>query len=467
MSVKLGELLVEAGLLTQAQLEATLKNQVIYGGRLGTNLIELGYLPEEDLARFLSKKLELPCATSEQLMSVPPDIIKLIPKEVAEKYRVIPLGRDKKRLTLAMLDPADLSVIDAISFITGFFISPLIAPELRLVMALEKYYGVKRDVRYIQMTEKKKEPPAPIEAADEAEPPHDPFFGESAVREPQGFDFSLPPEEDEILDIEDVMGSAVAPAAAEPAETAPTGLEPDATDPFRSEPDMTEEAWPEPAGLAPAQKEFASQEPVAAVAHGPGAAEEGFIDIDLVREEPPQELFAAPTPEEPPKAAQAPLTAESVAELLAGAEDRDAIADAIISYLGSEFDRVALFMVKGNVAEGWKAVRDKTPLPAFEGLQLSLNEQSVLKIVNDGKSFYLGPVPDTPGNVWLLAALGGNAPSSALLVPLLILGRLVAVLYVDGDKSPIAGRLSELQKLVTKMGMAFEILILKNKILMT
>src|SRR5512135_3056271 len=129
MSIKLGEMLVEAGLLTQEQLEATLKNQVIYGGRLGTNLIELGYLSEEDLARFLSKKLELPCAAKEQLMSITPDIIQLLPKEVADKYKVVPLGRDRKRLTLAMLDPADLSVVDAISFITGYYISPLIAPE--------------------------------------------------------------------------------------------------------------------------------------------------------------------------------------------------------------------------------------------------------------------------------------------------------------------------------------------------
>ena len=260
MSIKLGEMLIEAGLLTRAQLDAALKNQVIFGGKLGTNLIELGYLAEEDLARFLSKKLELPCATNEQLMSIPPDIIKLIPKEVADKYKVIPISREKKRLTLAMLDPADLSVIDAISFVTGFYISPLIAPELRLAVALENYYGIKRDVRYIQLSEKWKDRPSFVKLDETVD---------RAVEESEVFDFSLPRNEEfiDIIDVQEVIESAVEPiitesVKAEPVIAAPVKTEPTITEPVKIELEITEQFETEPIETEPVIIEPVKADPV-------------------------------------------------------------------------------------------------------------------------------------------------------------------------------------------------------------
>jgi len=67
----------------------------------------------------------------------------------------------------------------------------------------------------------------------------------------------------------------------------------------------------------------------------------------------------------------------------------------------------------------------------------------------------------------MLSVMGGDAPTSALLVPLMLMGRVVSIVYVEGGKAPLANRLAEMQKLVGKTSMAFEILILKNKILMT
>jgi hypothetical protein len=403
MSIKLGEMLIEAGLLTRSQLDAALKNQVIFGGRLGTNLLELGFLAEEDLACFLSKKLELPCATNEQLKSVSPDVIKLIPKEVADKYKVVPLGRERKRLFLAMLDPADLSVIDAISFVTGFYISPLIAPELRLAVALEHYYGIKRDVRYIQLSEKGERRPSFVKLDEIIET----TVKEHEVFEPEVFDFSLPQEDEEMIDIIDVQ--EVMESAVEPVTMEPVTMEPVNTEPEKSEPEVAE-----PVIKAP-------------VMH----------------------------------------TLESVAEELVEAKDREEIAEIISAFLGQEFNRVVIFMIKGTIVEGWKGLLNNRPIPDIKNLQIPLDESSVLKVVNDGRSFYLGPIPDTPGNARLLAGIGGGAPSTALLIPLSIMGRVVAIIYVDGGKERVANRLTDLQKLVGKTGMAFEILILKNKILMT
>jgi hypothetical protein len=421
MAMKLGEMLIKAGKLTPAQLEETLKSQVIFGGRLGTNLIEMGYLDENDLARFLSKKLGFPYATPEQLMAVSPEVIKLIPKEIAEKYKVIPLSRDKKRLTLAMLDPADLSVIDEISFVTGYYLMPVIAPELRLVLALEKYYDIKRDVRYIQIAGKSRG-----RLSDSK-----PYESEvRAVPVPDLSDFSQQEETSELID---VLEEIEIEMRSEPVRKESAGMEP-----FEIEPTGIEPAMTRPAAVLPAKAVPPRIEPVSVAS-----------------------ALTEPAVAEPVR-----RTFESVAAKLAEAKDREEIADTIVAFLGQEFERVALFMIRGTAASGWRAMRDNKSLPDIGNIQIPLDGPSVLKVVTDGKSFYLGPIPDTPGNAAMLAGTGGGASSSALLIPLMMMGRVVSIVYVDGGKEPVTNRLTELQRLVGKAAMAFEILILKNKILM-
>src|SRR6185369_4925380 len=100
-------------------------------------------------AQFLSQKLGGPHASPEQLTNIPPHIIRLIPEEIVRKYRVVPVALNNRKLSLAMADPSDFAAIDEISFRTGYIVMPLITPELRLVGAMEKYYNIKRELRYI------------------------------------------------------------------------------------------------------------------------------------------------------------------------------------------------------------------------------------------------------------------------------------------------------------------------------
>jgi hypothetical protein len=428
MATKLGEILVEAGVLTPAQLGEALKNQVVFGGRLGTNLIEMGYLEENELAGFLGRKLGLPCVTPEQLMSVTPDIIRLVPKELAENYQIVPISLDKKRLTLAMLDPSDLPLMDEISFVTGYFIIPMISPEFRMVLALEKHYGIKPDKRFVQAAEKimerqslHKQSMSAIYASQEPQPA------------------ALPPveEAEEIIDACDEIVTPVEPATAEPS---PVAAEPIAFKPV---------ADVEPFTVVSIAVEPVALEPVA---------------VKSVAVQPELAESAIPVPVEDESAR---FSAESLAEGLTEAKDREEIADLLVSHLSREFSRVALFMIKGTVAEGWKGIRNKRPIAGMKDLQISLGSPSVLKVVTEGKSFYLGAIPGTTGNSLMISQMGGDTPSSALLVPMMLMGRVVSVVYVEGGKESLANRLAELQKLVGKAAMAFEILILKNKILMT
>lgn len=145
----LGEMLLKAGVLTESQLEQVLNAQSIYGGRLGTNLVEMGLIGEEELAHVLNEKLGVPAIDPATLNDIPQEVLGLVPKGMVERHRVVPVALDGKRLSLAMVDPSDFKAIDEIGFVTGLVIVPKVCSELRLGLALERYYGIKRTVRYI------------------------------------------------------------------------------------------------------------------------------------------------------------------------------------------------------------------------------------------------------------------------------------------------------------------------------
>jgi hypothetical protein len=147
--LKIGEFLILHNLINQAQLEEALQAQVIFGGKLGTILIEMGLISEKTLATALTKLLGFPCAQPDQLEEIPENVIKIISAELAEKHKAVPMSVSGRKLTLAMANPQDLKAIDEIAFRTGYIVLPILALEVRLVLALESYYGIKRTMRYI------------------------------------------------------------------------------------------------------------------------------------------------------------------------------------------------------------------------------------------------------------------------------------------------------------------------------
>jgi hypothetical protein len=148
LAERLGEYLVKAARITEQQLSSALERQVTMGGRLGTNLVELGFLSENDLTQFLSKKLKIPSAQASDLDKIDLALIQLIPRDLAQKYSVVPIKRDRTSLSVALLDPTDLEVLDELRFITGCVIKPYIASEARIRHALERYYQISRQSRY-------------------------------------------------------------------------------------------------------------------------------------------------------------------------------------------------------------------------------------------------------------------------------------------------------------------------------
>ncbi|HKL25945.1 MAG TPA: hypothetical protein VJ910_06935, partial [Desulfuromonadales bacterium] len=149
MAVRLGELLIHNKLLSKEQLEEALQAQVIFGGKLGTILIEMGLISETILAQALSKLLKIPCAKPGELQNIPDNVIRILSPELAEKYQAVPMTLKGRNLTLVMANPHDLQAVDDIAFRTGYIVRPVLGLEVRLVLALEKYYNIKRTIRYI------------------------------------------------------------------------------------------------------------------------------------------------------------------------------------------------------------------------------------------------------------------------------------------------------------------------------
>ena len=149
--LELGQMLVDDGLITKQQLQEAIYNQVIFGGKLGTNLLEFGYIDEETLARYLARQHRVKTIRLQDLAGINPVIMKIIPKKIAEKYKVIPIRLEGKKLYVIMTDPNEMGAISELSFITGKIIVPLVLPEVRIFDLLYQYYGLGRELRYINI----------------------------------------------------------------------------------------------------------------------------------------------------------------------------------------------------------------------------------------------------------------------------------------------------------------------------
>ena len=140
MSSRLGELLIRQNLISNQQLQKAQEEQRRTGGRLGYNLTKLGYIKEQDLTTFLSKHYGVPPVNLAE-MEISPDIIQLIPKEVAEKHQILPIDKSGANLIVAMADPSNIYAMDDLKFLTGYNIEPVVASESAIKEAIEKYYS--------------------------------------------------------------------------------------------------------------------------------------------------------------------------------------------------------------------------------------------------------------------------------------------------------------------------------------
>lgn len=340
MARRLGEYLIEQGVLSPRQLQEALRSQRIFGGSLGTHLVELGLLAEDALVDALASIHSVRAAYRTEVLSAPPEVVALLSPDFAKRHRAIPFRVDGDDLHLAIQNPADSLAVHEAAFLTGFNVVPFVTLERVLRDALLGFHRLE-------------------------------------------------------------------PTKSRPAiDTAPQVL-PQRAEPTRSSTD----------------------------------------------EEPRAQ-----------QRANTPWSLRDVAQRLAEATHRDEILDLLVSEVARFFPRAAVFAIKADEA----VLHRSHGLSIGEGrvVSVSLSDSSVLSFAKQSAEIHYGPVAATPANQDFYTLLGGRAPKAALVLPVLVKGRLVCVLYGDDlDEASPAPDFHRLRKAVALASLALEILILRGKIL--
>ena len=141
MAGRLGAMLVSSGLINEEQLKKALAAQQREGGRLGSILVKMNFVPEEKLMMFLSKQYGVPYVDLGRF-DIDPNIWKLIPADVAQKYQIMPINRTGATVTIAMVDPSNVFAIDDVKFMTGYNVEPVVATEAGIKNSINKYYSL-------------------------------------------------------------------------------------------------------------------------------------------------------------------------------------------------------------------------------------------------------------------------------------------------------------------------------------
>ncbi len=401
-----GHYLVEQGVITKGQFEEATQSRVVFGGRLGTNLAELGYMSIEDIGSHLSRHLEVPIAP-EEWVSHPSDAARdAVAGKLAEKHSVLPLHLEKRTLHLAMLDPRDPVQIDEIAFATGLRIVPYVLPEVQLLALLEHHYGRRREVRYINLG-KEAATGLVTKAKAPAEDPNQKF-----------------PE--------------LNPDAAE--NMAPLGDSQDLID---------EESF---------QSLHANTDPKSSTAQSQAtaspAAEVPEMDIADLK-------LSAPPTDAAPELAEGSIAALEVA--LVFASDRDAVSEIALRIARRYTEAAAIFIVRGGIISGFRgdgvAISEQ-----IAGILLPTESDCEITAPATTKNTFRGRPSEGGLNATLLASLQRTDAREVTVFPILIRNQVVNLLYTDSGQNPLGetgfAALSALADLISR---AYERLILERK----
>jgi Type II secretion system (T2SS), protein E, N-terminal domain len=340
---RLGDLLLQEKLITPAQLEEALETQVVHGGRIGTNLVEHGFLKEGDLARVLGRQSGLPFSSGEMLPD--PAALAVADLQYYDDQDVLPMRVDATRLTVAVLGPNQIKAIDTLGFKAGKRVVPVVIPEFRMNQLLRKHCKAFRPMRPIDMN-------------------------------------TLRPSSRQVAD------------------------------------------GPKPAEVA----ELINEDDFAQIyAQAVAGAEAPVLQAEIAAP-----VEASPAPSAPTvEPTLPPLSFPQAQAALQTVTDRQDIARTVLQFARSKFRRALILSVQGDLVTGWQGQGEGVVTRAVRRIGVTLREDNTFKLVRDLRSHFIGPMKHSPGTQTFYDLLGGGYPKTAVVLPLLVRGKPVHLLYVD------------------------------------
>lgn len=402
----LGELLVERGFLERSDLDRALQLQRVLGGRLGVNLLDLALVSEDDLLSTLGRQFGSGTVGAADLTDIPAAILKLIPEHLVRRHCAIPFAVRGNTIHLAVKDPIDMAREAEITDATARLTRSFLGLDLRIENALDAYYrgSFEQAPRYTQI----------VRRLESGVPRTD-------VRRASA---------SELLEQhwQENHDSALADTAGIPIRWTDTELAP--VDELGSSLDDS-------AGL---------------VIQATDDTEEIVLsNVDVY-----EAKSAAP---------RSPVSLIAAKKLLTDARNRHAVAQIVLDSCARAFRRRVLLTYRDGRLRGWSAEGRGVAPHRFDHLAMSLEGAPPFLAVQRGADFWLGPLGRSEALKPFIAALGGDPPSSCLVLPVRVGSRLVGFLYADNfDEGVVGAPIAELQSLMRLMSSALESVILRKKI---
>ena len=455
---RLTETLLARSLVSSEGLQESLRQQVLLGGHLATNLWELHLVEGKELTQISAELLGVPIADPKDVSSAPAEVRRLFTRDFIEQLRVLPIRIIGSVLQVATAEPWDLLTLGRAAYHCGYPVEPFFLAEVPLAALMEKIHGIPTTARFwfgVQTNERRAQKLARGEAESEAEAAAHRsvlltyVYAEVAKirrgRKPRPEGMAKTPDE----------------AAATPTATNAPGVE--STNPSPTPEEFTPAVQAQSGlgmGIAPeaaisaataaAEAVRAAPASVMAPVQRPGAAGERLIVPPLTGEQ-------AAAIEAPPAAIASIEEANAILDLAAG---RDEVGLALLRFALSKAQRVIVFVRRALLWAGWMGAGEGVDVAHLQTLLMPTAPGTIFGLVADTGAHYIGPLAPHPSYAPFLAALGGGRPRTAALLPVHFHGRLVFGLYLDGGaQKRVTADIGDLIVLAQRVPAALERLI--------
>lgn len=496
---RLGELLIASGACTREQLREAWEQKVIYGDRLGTNLLASGLIDEQTLSLALGQQLGVHSGHG-KVIRVDPAVLPLVPKALAQKRAVVPHHVADRQLFLLMRDPHDALAIDEVRFATELKVTPIVVCEARMWQLIEHHYRARMSLRPVFLDGPRAPRPRSAEESTGPLPPSPELVSEEEfqrlyasmhvvddrLRAPGSGEPSAAAPVEPAL-VPPAVAPAVPPAVA-PIVTAPStapgpaassalvdAIEAEVPDTAYVDVEVTNPGRPtallaqrDPAGeegfLSPPRTDvgvYAWREtlqhtnpmlamprpPDRAAGEAPGSAGQDAEPLALVELVEVAEL-------QPPLVRQStldfhveveevidesPLPFDEATRVLAAAADRTAIARVVLRAARTRFQRACLLTVFRDRLVGWMGLGEGMETERLREVVMNRADRSVFSLVAESRAHYLGPLPPWTAHGAWVKATGRKIPRSLAVFPILVRGRPVTLLVVDNGHDQHTG----------------------------
>ncbi|MFO0567072.1 MAG: HEAT repeat domain-containing protein [Polyangiaceae bacterium] len=430
----LSSAIVKAHVASMREVEEALARQVIYGGDLVTNLLELALVSERVLGLLLAESHGLGAAPQGELPSAAPSLMRLVPGELAARHSFYPLEELDGTLRIAVSEPLPAEVEGDLAFSLGVRIEQQAAPLVRIRQALARDYGIALDRRMLRLVAKLEGRPDPSPSSMPAPLRDGSMQGFPKLPRPA----SVPP----------IGYGNVAVGPSEPARPIEPPRPPSPPPPA---PQAPRSVTPAPFAVPQVATLITPRHPSERVAPEP--------------QEPPRWLVGTPGRERGRKRHRGPYTAAQAEQELLEAESRDDVIGAFFDFASQYFEYSALFAIQGDIAEGKDAHGPGADARRIRAIGVPLDLPSSLAKAKTAQGFSLLTLDKQGIDASMAKDLEREASHVVLLLPLVMRGRAVLMLYGDhGSSDVLLSEVGDVIAFAPLVAAALERVIMKKKL---